>query len=244
MANFEKVKLATGEHRGDYIVRRLKEGAKVAEVHAEINAEGRYAGLPGKEWPVGVVYAAQRKLRDATPKPAAKRAAPEEDAPAVREPSTDAEPLPVPAKYEGVLDAEDMAEIQAEAAEIVRKKRREAARKDALLYATQELEREARLADQRGAARGDNVDVYIDLAPAVCVGKARHLMPPAIVLDGHHYIHGTTQRVPRAVAAVLNEQIQRSWQHDRSLSGNHDENAYRRPRAPVVNTDPRVQGIA
>ena len=39
MANFEKVKLATGEHRGDYIVRRLKEGAKVAEVHAEINAE-------------------------------------------------------------------------------------------------------------------------------------------------------------------------------------------------------------
>ncbi len=62
MAGFEKVKLATGEFRGEYISRRLGEGADVKTVHAEINAPGFYSGAEGKSWPETVVYAEKRKL--------------------------------------------------------------------------------------------------------------------------------------------------------------------------------------
>jgi|SRR5580658_684549 hypothetical protein len=233
MAGFEKVKLLTGEYRADYIRRRLVEGIAVKQIVEEINAEGFFSGTPGKPWGLSVVYAEQQKMK--APSAPVLRATPVKH---------DAEAPAVPPEYEGILEPEDVAEIQAEAQAALKKKQREQARKELLAKATQELEREARLAAKRGAAKGDLVDVYIDLAPAVCVGKSKHLVAPSICLDGENFFHGTTVRVRRQVAAVLWEQMQRSWQHDAGLKGNHDENAYRRHRIIDPRRDERVQGIA
>jgi hypothetical protein len=223
MAGFEKVKLLTGEYRADYIRRRLVEGIAVKQIVEEINAEGFFSGTPGKPWGLFVVYAEQQKMK-APPAPVL-RATPVKH---------DAEAPAVPPEYEGILEPEDVAEIQAEAQAALKKKQREQARKELLAKATQELEREARLAAERGAAKGDLVDVIIDLAPYA----------PDIRLDGKIFMHGTMPRVTRKVAAVLQEQMQRSWQHDAGLKGNHNENAYRRHRMLNPRTDPRVQGIA
>ena len=244
MAGFEKTKLATGEFRADYIRRRLGEGGTVKQIHSEINAPNLYSGPAGKEWPETAVYTEKRKLAalDAGAKPP-RRTAPDRQERAVEEPPTN-KVLPVPEEYEDILDAEDIAEIHAEAAAELRKKLRAQAKKELLAKVTQELAHQAQLAAERGAPKGDLVDVYIDLAPAVCVGKAKHLMPPSICLNGKHYIHGTTPRVPRAVASVLWEQMQRSWQHDASLKGQHDENAYRPHRVIDPRRDERARGIA
>jgi hypothetical protein len=223
MAGFEKVKLLTGEYRADYIRRRLVEGIAVKQIVEEINAEGFFSGTPGKPWGLSVVYAEQQKMK-APPAPVL-RATPVKH---------NAEAPAVPPEYEGILEPEDVAEIQAEAQAALKKKQREQARKELLAKATQELEREARLAAERGAAKGDLVDVIIDLAPYA----------PDIRLDGKIFMHGTMPRVTRKVAAVLQEQMQRSWQHDAGLKGNHNENAYRRHRMLNPRTDPRVQGIA
>jgi hypothetical protein len=204
MAGFEKVLLATGEPRAEYIRRRLAEGANVKTITAEINAPGFYSGPEGKKWPESTVYAEKRK---AAPKPAAK----------VEEPPAEEPALEVPPEYEDILTPEDIVEVQAEAAAALKKKQRAQARKELLAKATQELEREARLAAQRGVARGDMVDVHIDLAPYA----------PDIRLDGQRYEHGRTYRVPRKVYAVLAEIMQRSWQHQEGLNGKN-ERPYRR----------------
>ena len=205
MAGFEKVVLATGEPRADYIRRRLAEGAPVKTVLAEINAAGFYSGLPGKTWPASVVYAEQKR---ATPKPAIK------EPPAEDEITID---TTVPPQFEGILTEEDMAEVHAEAKAILRKSQREKAKKEALAEATRELERQAKLAVERGAPKGDMVDVQIDLAPYTA----------DIKLDGKVFEHGTIRRVERKVAAVLMEQMQRSWQHEEGLRGKNDR-PYRR----------------
>ena len=58
---FEKVLLATGEGRSEYIQRRLTEGATVSAIHGEINAAGLYSGPEGKSWPTSVVIAQKAK---------------------------------------------------------------------------------------------------------------------------------------------------------------------------------------
>ena len=214
MAGFEKTKLATGEFRGDYIARRLAEGASVKAVHGEINAPGFYSGPEGKTWPMSVVYAAQPKT-----KPAAAKTAGAEDA----APELDAKTLEVPPEYEDVLDAKDMAEIKAEAAVELKKEQRKAARKDMLARAKADLQREAARLAQEGGPRADLVDLTIELAPYAV----------DIRLDGRSYPHGKQVRVPRKVAAVLMEQMQRSWQHQEGLSG-ANENAYRKPRLASI----------
>lgn len=212
---FEKVLLATGESRSEYIQRRLTEGATVSAIHAEINAAGMYSGEEGKSWPVSVVVAQKTK---ASPKPA-KAAAPA--VPDVKFEEVDG--AVVPPQYEGILTAEDVAEIHAEAAAAVRKAVRKKARDAMLIEARANLEREALVEMKRGAARGDMVDVSIDLAEYA----------PFLRIDGEVFWHGTTYRVGRNVSKVLHEQMQRSWQHQRSISG--QETQFFRQRNIAIN---------
>ena len=219
MAGFEKSKLATGEFRADYIARRLAEGATVKTVHGEINAPGFYSGPEGKTWPMSVVYSAQAKAKPA--KATVKQSAPKAEA---DEPDLDAKTIEVPPEYEDVLTAEDMAEIQAEAAAELKKEQRKSARKEMLARAKADLQREAAALAQQGGPRADMVDLTIDLAPYAA----------DIRLDGRSYPHGKQVRVPRKVAAVLAEQMERSWKHQEGLSG-ANENAYRKPRMATIN---------
>lgn len=207
MSGFEKIKLATGEFRGEYIARRLTEKATAKQILAEINAPGFYSGEAGKEWSLSVIYAEQRRVK---PKAEAKG-----ETVAAPEVSGD-----VPAEYEGVLTPTDMAEIRAEAQAKITKKQREIARKAALVQATQDLEAEARLAAQRGVAKGDMVDIQIDIAPYAA----------DLRLDGKSFMHGRVYRVPRKVYNTLQEMMQRSWQHQDGLSGKSDR-PYRRSLA-------------
>lgn len=237
---FEKTLLATGEIRGEYIARRLGEGATVQQVLTEINAPGMYSGT-GSGWGATVVYAEKKKLdakmaKAAVPakQPVAHVARPveliEDEAP---EAALDTRKLEVPAEYEDILTAEDIAEVRAEAAKALRDKQRKAAKKDMLARATQELEREAMLLAQTDL-RGDHVSVTIDLAP----------FAPFIKLDGRLYEHGRTYAVPRKVFNTLNEQMFRTWQHEGTLHGESD-NAYRRSsmqRGRSVNTAASLRG--
>ena len=216
MAGFEKTKLTTGEFRADYIARRLAEGATVKTVHGEINAPGFYSGPDGSSWPQSVVYAAQRKKPTASVSEVARTAAPEVD--------LDAKTVEVPPEYEDVLTSEDMAEIKAEAAAELKKEQRKSARKEMLARAKADLQREAAALAQQGGPRADMVDLTIDLAPYAA----------DIRLDGRSYPHGKQVRVPRKVAAVLAEQMERSWKHQEGLSG-ANENAYRKPRMATIN---------
>lgn len=215
MAGFEKVFLASGEGRTEYIKRRLAEGTPVATITTEINAEGMYSGPAGKSWPPSVVYAQKAKVE--TPaKPAL-----DEDEPVMKVPLRPRTPsiaetlaahddsASVPPEYEGILNADDVADIKAEAAEAVRKAQRKKARAALLAQATQELQREAEAEMKRGRARGDMVDVGIDLAPYA----------PFVAIDGEVFYHGMTYRVARPVAKVLQEQMARSWLHQDSISG-------------------------
>lgn len=236
---FEKTLLATGEIRGEYIARRLGEGATVQQVLAEINAPGMYSGT-GSGWGATVVYAEKKKLdakatKAKTVPDVARRAAPpvelvEDEAP---EAELDTHKLEVPAEYEDILTAEDMADVRAEAAKGLRDKQRKAAKKDMLARATQELEREAMLLAQTDL-RGDHVSVTIDLAP----------FAPFIKLDGRLYEHGRTYAVPRKIFNTLNEQMFRTWQHEGTLHGESD-NAYRRSsmqRGRSANTAASLRG--
>ena len=216
MAGFEKTKLATGEFRADYIARRMAEGATVKAVHGEINAPGFYSGPAGNSWPQSVVYAAQRKKPTTSVPEVARTAAPEVD--------LDAKTAEVPPEYEDVLTSEDMAEIKAEAAAELKKEQRKSARKEMLARAKADLQREAAALAQQGGPRADMVDLTIDLAPYAA----------DIRLDGRSYPHGKQVRVPRKVAAVLAEQMERSWKHQEGLSG-ANENAYRKPRMATIN---------
>lgn len=202
---FEKVLLATGEGRSEYIQRRLTEGATVSAIHGEINAPGLYSGPEGKSWPTSVVIAQKAKV---APKPAIGGGTAIID----RKPDVKYEAVDgavVPPQYEGILTPEDIAEIHEEAAAQVRAAQRKKARAQLLADARAELEREAVLEMRRGAARGDMVDVSIDLATYA----------PFLRIDGEVFYHGATYRVGRDKAKVLQEQMQRSWAHERSLAG-------------------------
>jgi hypothetical protein len=205
VAGFDKVVLLTGEDRGTYIRRRLSEGAEVSAVVKEINHPDFYSGSPGKKWAPAVVYAVRAKM---TPKADPLKVAKKADVEEADEP-IDTTGIVVPPEYEDILTAEDIADIRLEAAKNVRSAARKKARKEMLLRIEQELHREAAAAAQRGQARGDLVDVSIDLPEYA----------PGVTLDGVFYCHGTTPRVRRDVGAVLREQVSRAWYHQASISG-------------------------
>ena len=212
MPGFEKTKLATGEFRCEYVRRRLQEGALPKAVLAEINAAGMYSGPEGKTWPMSVVSNEKAKLQ-----PSRKaREAIAAEATAEEPANEEARSLPIPEEYRGVLSQADWDDIQRQAAADLAAKKKAEAKKEAFKKVRAELERQAKLADQRGIPQRDLMDVVIDLAPYA----------PNIRLDGEVFEHGRTYRRPRAVAAVLYEQMQRSWEHQASISGKN-ENAYR-----------------
>lgn len=249
MASFEKIKLATGEFRSTYIQRRLREQATAREIVDEINAPGLFSGKDGVKWGASVVYAESHKLSppkaaesetligEAHPSKAEfvvdkvadentfKVVTPNEAGPAVPldDGITTRPEMDVPAEYEGILDPADIAEIHAEAAKLLNAEQRKTARAALLKKVKADLERAAMLALLEGTARGDQVDVYIDLATYAA----------DIRLDGQRYLHGSTHRVSRHVAAVLHEQMQRSWQHQESISGRRDD--FNRKRSIAIN---------
>lgn len=215
MAAFEKVKLQTGEGRSEYIQRRLAEGGTVAEILAEINAPGMYSGPEGKTWSPTVIYAQK------TSKASARRAAPvDETDDAVK---LDTTGVVVPPQYDEILTVEDVAEIHAEAKQAVRKDMRKKARAQLLAEAKANIQREADLEMRRGRARGDMVDITINLA----------VYAASLKLDGQEFWHGVTYRVGRDVAKVLQEQMQRSHEHQASISGQKKD--YSRERNILIN---------
>lgn len=199
MTGFEKVLLTSGEGRSEYIRRRLAEGATAAAIHAEINAAELYSGPEGKQWPMTVVYALKTK---AVPKVEVKPTVPD-----VKYEVSGGDI--VPPQYESILTPADIARLREEASEQVRASQRKKASAEYLAQARAELEREAVMEMKRGAARGDMVDVTIDLAEYAAFLR----------IDGEVFWHGSTYRVGRNVAKVLQEQMQRSWQHERSVHG-------------------------
>lgn len=225
---FEKIVLLSGQGRSDYIKSRLRDGAGVAAILAEINGPLLFSGEDGKSWPVQVIYAEQAKLRKATEKtsrpkvdPLVRFAPPKEGVREFHEgqiqelaiPEIEIPTIEVPPEYEGILDAADIAEIQKQAQEDIRKEQRKVAKAELLKKAKEQLAREAKLAMEAAPVRGDYVDVYLDLAPYA----------PNITLDGRIYEHGRTHRVPRVVAAVLYEQMQRSWHHVQNINGQRND---------------------
>lgn len=269
---FEKIFLANGEPRAEYVERRLKEGAATAAILAEINAPELYSGSAGGIWGVHVVNAAKHKLQpkaqtakadligEAHPKRPAyldepkrmqnetkpsdligeahPKSAPDKggEAPGwdieVDSDETVAPKRPVPAEAEGILDAEDVAEVYAEAEKALRAEQRKTARADLLKKAKAELQREAKEAELRAGPKGDMVNVYIDLAP----------FAEYISLDGRRFYHGKTELVKRDQANVIMEQCQRSWQHQEGISGKRQEWTPRKGMSRVTSAGAFVDG--
>ena len=184
-----EVRLLTGELRKDYISKRLREGAAVPVIVAEINHPTRYSGPEGGEWPSSSVYGHRTRMiasgklaAPTTPDPD------EEDLPISDEGDEDDDEdelqtrssTVVPAAFQGILDEEDVAAVRAEARKKVAAAARKKARAQLLAQMEQELEREHRQAMRDGRMKfGDVVTVTIDLAE----------YSPGIMLDGEWFQH-------------------------------------------------------
>lgn len=124
-------------------------------------------------------------------------------------------------KQAGVLTQEEMKKLEAEARAQVEAEIKAAVEKQYLDAAKARIKK-AEMFKNAKNAEGDNVEaVYIDLAP-FCED---------VRLDGTRYLHGRTYHVTGPVAAVLKEQMHRSWRHQSEIQG-ADENQLvgRQPR--------------
>lgn len=68
------------------------------------------------------------------------------------------------------------------------------------------------------------VEVRIDLAPFM----------PHLLIDNDQYFHDFSYSVETSRAAVLYEQMQRSWAHQDEIDGRSRFNAYQRPQNRVL----------
>jgi hypothetical protein len=68
------------------------------------------------------------------------------------------------------------------------------------------------------------IHITIDAAPYV----------PYFMIDGTRYYCGYTYEVTRKQAAVLDEQMQRSWLHQNEIDGRSRFTSYRRERADTI----------
>lgn len=239
---FEKVVLKSGVERGAYIRTRLEQGATTREITAEINSPELYSGPEGKRWADTTVSQIRSKMAPKKdPFVKVQGIDPAEDdlgeTDAVKE-RLDTTGVEVPPEYEDILTPEDIAEIRLDAAKNIRSAARKKARKDMLVRVEQEMLREAAKAAQQGQARGDLVDVSIDLPEYA----------PGLTLDGVFYCHGTTPRVRRDVAAVLREQVSRAWAHQASISGQKSDffnrgSTYRAANGQSYARDPQTGGL-
>ena len=116
-----------------------------------------------------------------------------------------------------LLSKEDREELKAQARKSVLEELTQEARDDYFKKALAEARRENTPADQI-------LDIFIDVAPFV----------PYIAIDGVQYFHGYTYQVPRNRAAVLYEQMQRSWLHQDEIDGRSRFNPYRRAQNTVL----------
>lgn len=106
---------------------------------------------------------------------------------------------------------------------------RESARKSVLEEMKQEARdeyfRQALTAVRRkNTPAAQMIDVFIDIAPFL----------PCIAIDGVQYFHGYTYSVERTRAAVLYEQMQRSWLHQDEIDGRSRYNPYRKAQNTVI----------
>lgn len=118
---------------------------------------------------------------------------------------------------------------------------RAAIRKEAQASIISEMEQDARdayFAEQLAAIRRKQipaermVEITMSLAPFL----------PHLLIDHNQYFDGYTYTVTASCAAVLYEQMQRSWMHQDEIDGRSRFNAYRRPRGDRIG--PQHQGTA
>ena len=110
---------------------------------------------------------------------------------------------------------------------------RTAIRKEAQASIVAEMEQDARdayFAEELARLRRKQipaermVQVTMTLAPYM----------PHILIDNDQYFDGYTYDVEQSRAAVLYEQMQRSWAHQDEIDGRSRFNAYRRPRGDRI----------
>lgn len=118
-----------------------------------------------------------------------------------------------------IVDPKRMEELRALAKTKVDKERKTAAEAQLLEQFTKE-ER------QSGGLDEEMVSIFLDFAP-YC---------DRAMLDGVIYFNGQTKTVRASVADVLNEMMQRTWQHQSEIDGK-SENFYRRSRSQRVAAD-------
>lgn len=110
---------------------------------------------------------------------------------------------------------------------------RAAIRKEAAASIVSEMEQDARdayFAEQLAKLRRERipaerlVKVTVNLAPYM----------PHLLIDNDQYFDSYTYDVEQSRAAVLYEQMQRSWAHQDEIDGRSRFNAYRRPQNSVL----------
>jgi hypothetical protein len=122
-----------------------------------------------------------------------------------------------------LLSKEEREALAKEAAKAVNEDRKQAA-SDA--YYQEELKRQRR----RHTPSEQYVRIIIDAAPYV----------KSFMLDGEVFYTGYEYRVRRSVATVLNEQMQRSFQHQDEIDGRSKFAPYRRAQGMFIARDGAV----
>lgn len=117
---------------------------------------------------------------------------------------------------EELLTEQEISELSGEIDEEVKAERKEAARK----ALKEKMRREAKIREGLSEAQER---VTIDLAPYA----------DRLLIDNRAYLQGQTYTVPTSRAAVLREQMQRTWGHQAEIDGK-SENFYRRTRGQRV----------
>lgn len=117
-----------------------------------------------------------------------------------------------------MLSADERAALDKEAQASIASELAQDARDAYFAQKLEALRREQVPEDQLG-------HVTIDAAPYV----------PCIMIDGVQFFHGYTYEVPMKQAAVLYEQMQRSWHHQDEIDGRGRTEAYRRPSHVTLN---------
>lgn len=112
-----------------------------------------------------------------------------------------------------LLSEDDVAAIRKEAQASILDEMKQDAR-DA--YFAEELEKLRR----KNIPAEREVQVTITLAPYL----------PHLMIDHNQYFDGYTYNVPTSQAAVMYEQMQRSWAHQDEIDGRSRFNTYRQPR--------------
>jgi len=116
-----------------------------------------------------------------------------------------------------LLSDEDKLALRKSAEALIREEMTQDARDAYFAKQLAELRR-AQIPEER------SVSVTINVAPFV----------PFLLIDGDQYFADYTYDVPASRAAVLYEQMQRSWAHQDEIDGRSRFNAYRRPNNMVL----------